>query len=133
MLILIISIIALILGIALLFISFKTYKDVLIYTTGVIGAILSFLGCLAAICCMVFAIKSHTNVEHKYQNDLAYYEFLQEQIDSDSDNVSITTSEMLSYNQYVMNNKRYYNSPWVGLYYYEGCEKLPLLEIKDKK
>lgn len=132
MLILIISIIALILGIALICISFKTYKDVLMYITGVIGGILSYLAFIAAICCIVFAIKSHTDVERKYQNDLIYYEFLQEQIDSDNDNVSITTSEMLSYNHYVMENKRYYNSPWVGLYYYEGCEKLPLLEMKDK-
>lgn len=75
---------------------------------------------------------SHIDVEHQYQQDYMEYEILQEQIDSGNYTTITATSDIISYNQKVMNNRRYYNSPWVGLYYYDGCEKLPLLEIKDK-
>lgn len=129
MLILIISIIILVTGIVLLYLSFKNQKDVLVF----IGAALLALGSIVAITCVTMVIMSHTDVEYQFQQDYMEYEILQEQIDSGNYNSTTITSDIISYNQKVTNNRIYYNSPWFGLYYYEGCEKLPLLEIKDKK
>lgn len=128
MLILIISIIILVTGIVFLYLSFKNQKDVLVF----IGIALSVLGGIAAIICVTMVIMSHTYVEYQFQQDYMEYEILQEQIDSGNYNSTTITSDIISYNQKVTTNRTYYNSPWFGLYYYEGCEKLPLLEIKSQ-
>lgn len=129
MLILIISIIILAAGIAFTYLGFKTWKDGLEFT----GAILSAIGGFFTVVFIVMTIMSHTNVGYQFQRDYMEYEILQEQIDSGNYNSTTITSDIVSYNQKVMDYRTHYNSPWVGLYYYEGCEKLPLLEIKDKK
>ena len=129
MLILIISIIILVAGIVFTYLGFKTRKDGLEFT----GATLSAIGGFFTVVFIVMTIMSHTNVGYQFQRDYMEYEILQEQIDSGNYNSTTITSEIISYNQKVMDNRTYYNSPWIGLYYYEGCEKLPLLEIKDKK
>ena len=129
MLILIISIIILAAGIVFIYLASKTWKDDL----ALIGAILSAIGGFFTVVFIVMTIMSHINVGYQFQRDYMEYEILQEQIDSGNYNSITITSDIISYNQKVMNNKRYYNSPWIGLYYYEGCEKLPLLEMKDKK
>ncbi len=130
MLILIISIVVLAVGIV--FIRF-TLKNQKYDSVECMGAILSAIGGFSTVVFIVMTIMSHTNVGYQFQRDYIEYEILQEQIDSGNYNSTTITSDIISYNQKVMDNKRYYNSPWVGLYYYEGCEKLPLLEIKDKK
>lgn len=95
------------------------------------GIALSGLGGIAVAICATLALLSHINVKHKYQKDYLEYEILQKQINSGKYNITTLTSEMILYNWKIMDNQRYYNSPWVGLYFYKGCEKLPLLEIKN--
>ena len=129
MLILIISMIIFIAGIVFMYFGLKNWNDGL----GIAGSFSLVIGGIVATVCVVMAITSHIDVEYKYQKDYMEYEILQEQIDSGNYNSITITSDIISYNKKVMNNKRYYNSPWIGLYYYEGCEKLPLLEVKDKK
>lgn len=129
MLILIISATIFLAGIVFTYFGFKNWNDGL----EIAGAFSLVLGGIVAAVCVVIAITSHIDVEYKYQKDYMEYEILQEQIDSGNYNSTTITSDIISYNQKVMSNKRYYNSPWIGLYYYEGCEKLPLLEMKDKK
>lgn len=107
----------------------KKYNDGIIFC----GSFCTAFGVFFVILCIILAGMSHTDVEYKYQKDYMEYEILQEQIDSGNYNSTTITSDIISYNQKVMDNRTYYNSPWIGLYYYEGCEKLPLLEIKDKK
>lgn len=128
MLILIISIIVLIVGISLMFLGDKKYNDGIVFC----GSTFAALGGFFVILCITLAVMSHTGVEYKYQKDYMEYEILQEQIDSGNYNSITITSDIVSYNQKVMGYRTYYNSPWVGLYYYEGCGKLPLLEIKGQ-
>lgn len=128
MLILIISMLVTVVGIIAIAIGCKNYQDGL----EIGGAIITTLGGIAIIVCITMAIASHINVEYKYQKDYMKYEILQEQIDSGRYDSTTITSEIISYNIQVMDYKKYYNSPWVGLYFYEGCEKLPLLEINNE-
>ena len=128
MLILIISIIVLIVGISLIFLGDKKYNDGIVFC----GSTCAALGGFFVILCIILAVMSHTEVEYKHQKDYMEYEILQEQIDSGNYNSTTITSDIVSYNQKVMDYRTYYNSPWFGLYFYEGCEKLPLIEIKSK-
>lgn len=132
MLILIISILALIVGAVFIYCSIKARRMRTQDELELTGVIFSVIGSIGTIICIVMIIISHINVEHQFQQDYIEYEILQEQIDSGNYNSITITSDIISYNQKVMNNRTYYNSPWIGLFYYKNCEKLPLLEIKDK-
>lgn len=114
-------------GIVAVVMGCKNYQDGL----EIGGTVITVLGGTVITICIMVAIASHMNVEHKYQKDYMEYEILQEQIDSGRYNSTTITSEIISYNRKVMNYKKYYDSPWIGLYFYEGCEKLPLLEINN--
>jgi len=88
-------------------------------------------GIFILIICLPITISAHIHPDFKYQQDYIEYEVLQEQIDSGTYNSITITSEIISYNQKVMGYKKYADSKWIGIFFYEGCENLPLLEIKE--
>lgn len=127
MLILIISILLLIMGLVIWKIGKKKYRDGIEFS----GIIITIFSAIAVMICVALTMASHINVENQYQKDYMEYEILQAHIDSEEYNKVTIASEVISYNRKVMDNRKYYNSPWIGLYYYEGCETLPLLDMKD--
>lgn len=128
MLILIISILALVVGIVDRAIYSKNRNDLI----GGSGFLIMFIGIIVIFYSSILAIDAHIDAEYKYQKDYMEYEILQEQIDSGKYNTITTASDIISYNKRVMDSKKYHNSPWIGLFYYDGCEKLPLLEVRQK-
>ena len=126
MLILIISILLLIIGLVIWKIGKKKYRDGIEFG----GIIVSIFSAIAVVVCIVLTMTSHINIENQYQKDYMEYEILQAQMDSEESNKVTIASEVISYNRKVMDYQKYYSSPWIGLYYYDGCETLPLLNIE---
>lgn len=133
MLITLICAAVLVVGIVSFIVNYKVfYDDVnLLY---IIGVTFSVLGVIGVLCCGTLLITENINPELKYRKDEIEYEILQEQVDNGEYNSTTLTSNIISYNQKVTDYKERYDSPWVGWFYYEGCEKLPFVVVKgDEK